>query len=484
MRIPMGRGVVYSSFSLFILGVMFILLGLLSRVADVLQVRVNETFFIVLGVLAGAATIVLWLSPRWKRRFSLFIDENFYVNRHDYRRQWERLSRQVRPTLDRGELVKSVCGTLRPMLHASEVYLAILNPITGHYNVYDRDSNLVPNFTPAASGSLATLLSKRAAAVSLRELEADIELIPGYLEHKDVLSSLGISSMAPMISGDELVGILLFSGTRHGGPYSPEDMSLMTVIGTEIANALYGHLLLREVEERREGEALVTLSSFVLHDLKNCISAIQGVVDGARQHLDRPGFRDELLLSLASVGQRMVGLMDRLSQVHDSPRPATRQETPCGLDAILAGALEHSGAEKASGIKVQLDVPNGLVTLGDPSMLEQVFVNLLRNSVDAMPRGGVLVVRGWWGENGGDVSVEIEDTGCGMSPQFVAESLFRPFVSTKDNGLGIGLYQSKNIVEEHGGHIVVDSDVERGTRIVVSLPAITEARAEECRTVS
>ena len=121
----------------------------------------------------------------------------------------------------------------------------------------------------------------------------------------------------------------------------------MSVIGSEIASSVYGHLLLRWVEERREGEALVKLSSFVLHDLKNCVSAIQGAVEGARAHMDEPEFRRDLLISLSAAGQRMMGLMDRLSEVRASPRPSLHRDEPCRVEGILSDAVRHSGVESS-----------------------------------------------------------------------------------------------------------------------------------------
>ena len=70
--------------------------------------------------------------------------------------------------------------------------------------------------------------------------------------------------------------------------------------------------------------------------------------------------------------------------------------------------------------------------------------------------------------------MSVADNGCGMSPAFLKESLFRPFQSTKKNGLGVGMFQSRVIVEAHGGSIQVESEVGRGTTFRVSLPAKDE----------
>jgi len=167
--------------------------------------------------------------------------------------------------------------------------------------------------------------------------------------------------------------------------------------------------------------------------------------------------------------------MERLSEVRASPRPSLVRDEPCKIEGILTDALRHSGVEAAPGIRVRVDCAPGLLTHGDPEMLERVFINLCRNAADAMEGNGHLDIRAH-SDGNGSIEVDVSDTGCGMTPAYIAESLFRPFASTKQNGLGIGLYQCKNIVDEHGGRIRVESGTEGGTRVQVRLPAATEAQ--------
>lgn len=150
---------------------------------------------------------------------------------------------------------------------------------------------------------------------------------------------------------------------------------------------------------------------------------------------------------------------------------------------LVSRALEHCAVDTLDEVTVRLDVPVGVATTGDPEMLEQVLVNVVRNGIEAMDGSGRLTIRGSLDRERAMTRIVIEDQGCGMDGQFVAEKLFRPFVSTKARGLGIGLYQCKNIVEEHGGGIRVETKSGEGTRVELSLPALTEAESE-CETVS
>ena len=104
----------------------------------------------------------------------------------------------------------------------------------------------------------------------------------------------------------------------------------------------------------------------------------------------------------------------------------------------------------------------------DREQIQSVVTNLVLNARDALGSGGRIQVRT---ENRGErVVLSVVDNGCGMSQAFLKESLFRPFQSTKKKGLGIGLFQSRAIVQAHGGGMHVESEVGKGTTFIISLP--------------
>jgi signal transduction histidine kinase len=110
----------------------------------------------------------------------------------------------------------------------------------------------------------------------------------------------------------------------------------------------------------------------------------------------------------------------------------------------------------------------------DPEQIQKVVTNLVLNAIEAMPGGGK--VRLATARSGAMVVLSVTDDGCGMSAEFVNRSLFRPFQTTKKTGLGIGMFQSRMIVEAHGGKITVASSPGSGTTFQVFLPMPTEAR--------
>jgi len=112
------------------------------------------------------------------------------------------------------------------------------------------------------------------------------------------------------------------------------------------------------------------------------------------------------------------------------------------------------------------DIGSDAVAVGDSEKLRQVVINLLVNALDAMPESGTLSVKVRGAPSA--VSIEIGDTGPGIDPSILPE-IFDPFFTTKEAGTGLGLSIVRKIVDQHGGHIDIDSAPGHGTRVRVEL---------------
>jgi signal transduction histidine kinase len=111
--------------------------------------------------------------------------------------------------------------------------------------------------------------------------------------------------------------------------------------------------------------------------------------------------------------------------------------------------------------------------VADGDQLQSVIINLLLNAREAVGKSGQIRVA--TSQSDGRAVLSVADNGCGMTPAFLKHSLFRPFQTTKKKGLGIGMFQSKMIVEAHRGSIQVESHPDKGTTFRVSLPLSSPA---------
>ena len=146
--------------------------------------------------------------------------------------------------------------------------------------------------------------------------------------------------------------------------------------------------------------------------------------------------------------------------------PFAKWNLPVGFVIRSATATEVP----ADVIAVQLAVVELEI---DRDELQKVALNLLLNAVDATDGKGPILVE----VGGGDPAfIRVIDEGCGIPEDFMRRHLFTPFKTTKKNGMGIGLFQSKMIVEAHGGKIEVQSQVNKGTTFIVHLPLVSTVR--------
>ena len=150
-------------------------------------------------------------------------------------------------------------------------------------------------------------------------------------------------------------------------------------------------------------------------------------------------------------------------------KPAKLQLTIVDMNDLLDKTIDFSLRHPllSSNSSIVLDVSKNLdksipMMPADPIQLQQVFLNLLYNAIEAMTDGGRLGIASSYDKNANTVTIEISDTGKGIDKDII-EDVFNPFFTTKSKGTGLGLAITRRIVEEHDGVISVASDPEKGT---------------------
>jgi signal transduction histidine kinase len=206
----------------------------------------------------------------------------------------------------------------------------------------------------------------------------------------------------------------------------------------------------REELIRQERIATIgRLASSIVHDLRNPLAAIYG---GAEMLVDTdlsPPQVKRLAANLYSASRRILELLQDLVNV--SRGKADRAEICKLRDLVQAASDMVRTAAESQDVKISIDVPDAIELPLERARVERVFLNLLSNSLEAMPAGGELRISA--SVNGGSVLIEVRDTGTGISPE-IRDRLFQPFVSAgKKNGLGLGLALSRQTVLDHAGEL-------------------------------
>jgi len=214
--------------------------------------------------------------------------------------------------------------------------------------------------------------------------------------------------------------------------------------------------------------SLGQLAAGLAHEIKNPLAGIQGAIEVLKDDaVDESTARlyGEMLAEL----KRVHAILQRLLE---SGRPAPLRLARTDLAKLIEETVELMGpALRRQKVEVVAEVASGLPAARlDPAKIRQVLVNLIQNAGEAMvERGGHIRVRASALPAGGGVVLAVEDDGPGIAPADL-DRLFEPFFTTKFTGTGLGLAISKGLVEQHGGHIEVDSEPGRGTTFFLFLP--------------
>jgi len=245
--------------------------------------------------------------------------------------------------------------------------------------------------------------------------------------------------------------------------------------------------LLRQLESDLQRSdrlaALGTLAAGLAHEIKNPLTSLLTFSRHLERKFDDRNFRERFGSVVPRELERINGIVERLLEL---ARPARLSFALVRLPELLERAVELYADQLADrNIEIVREYARDVPPVqADKEALYRVFVNLVANALDAMPRGGRLIARAGW-VTGGDplpparrraanrVKVEIEDTGTGIEPS-ETDRIFNPFYTTRSGGTGLGLALAHKIVQDHGGRISFTSAPGRGTTFTIVLPLVAE----------
>ena len=271
-----------------------------------------------------------------------------------------------------------------------------------------------------------------------------------------------VELIIPLVFRKQLVGLMLLKGLDKGTV--PSDLIYM--IGRNISVMLTLSKLSRQLMEIQQFAQFNRVVSFLVHDVKNSVSGLSLLVMNWEKNKDNPEFVSDAYITIKDVLARLKAVVDKLS----SYRKSSSAEVDTGRFSpreVVEEVLERLNLG-ATGIRVEVEIDKGLALNCSRSAFARIVENLLLNAVDAIRKKGEGEITIWSERNDrGEWSIIVKDTGIGMDEEFVKKKLFRPFVSTKESGLGIGMYEVKSLLETCNGRIEVVSERNVGTEVIL-----------------
>jgi putative PEP-CTERM system histidine kinase len=425
--------------------------------------RLWQTAF-VFGSTTAGLTI---LSSPWLRAWAkVKVSKHFFRHRYDYRAEWVRFTDTLGKPDGAAPLDQRIVKAVADLTDSPAGLLLVpegdgLGVGAGwHWDAATgtADARLVAHLS--GSGRIVELDTVRGETADPVEAAS----IPMWMLDCDAWA------VVPLTHLDRLQGAIVLARPPLDRALDWEDFDLLRIAGRQVASYLAEARAQEALAEAERFDEFNRRFAFILHDIKNLVSQLTLVARNAERHADNPDFRVDMVATLQDSAARMNDLLARLSQQHRARAEVLRPVELLPLAETVA-----------RGKRVQHPVvvigPQGLFAQADPARVEQLLGHLVQNAIDASPPTEPVTIAASATE--ATVALTVIDHGSGMSPAFVRDQLFKPFVSTKRGGFGIGAFEAKQLAEAMGGSVLVESHEGVGTTFRVILPAADTPRLEQ-----
>ena len=425
--------------------------------------------------MAAVALAVVLLSEQLRQKLKLFINRHFYRARYDYRQKWTTFTERTTSVVDVQELCAVVVKMISETFGVPAVTIWLFDEdapevlSVGGSTVFSRTERDVLGAHKATGVDFVQFMRERRLPIDLERM-SDSKAQALKATYADYFQKAQSRYCVSLVAGQQLLGVMTLDNRLTRDPFSPEDLDLLKTFADQAAASLLSLRLSQRLLKAKEMEAFQTLSAFFVHDLKNLAAKLSLLLQNVPTHYENPVFRQDMLRVISGSVAKMTAMCSRVSLLTNK---LDLHPTLADLNELV----RHTLTDVQDLVKVPLfqelhPVPKLLL---DPEHLQKVVINLLLNANEAVNDQGEIhittdTIDGW-------VVLAVRDNGCGIPKAFMERSLFHPFQTTKSQGLGIGLFHSKMIVEAHHGRIEVESEEGKGSTFKVFLPIARDKRA-------
>jgi signal transduction histidine kinase len=395
------------------------------------------------------------------------------------------LAQQVRQTRDQATSLDQILDTAMACTGATHSYIAVsqqARAIVLARRGYSQDeAALLQQIPPSLDRGLTGRAYRTRSPVRSDDIQRDPDALPA-------LASTRAQLIIPICSGEQVLGMIDLQSPRPGA-FQSVDEPWLFALGGLAAGAIEqrGGQPSSERSSNTDGIpqhelmlssrlAVVTdLAAGVAHEINNPLTTILGYTHLLLRDQSLPDATRDDVGQIMVEGQRIAALVERFLRF---AQPASSGKRPLAINEPLLEALGLlKGRLQESGVNVILDVPaEPPMVLGQAGQLEQAFLDLLQNAIEAMTTAEERRITLQIGEQNGWVRVAISDSGRGIMPELLTR-VFEPGFTTKvdkgiSRGLGLGLYAAHTIIQDHWGRIEIQSQIWQGSTFIVCLPAI------------
>ena len=466
--IQLSHQFLYTSFTVLIVGAYFISLGVVAWILLRFEWIKNINLIVFLIFITIIALAAFLLSDRLRTKRKRFISRHFKRPQYDYQKIWGDFTERTASVTKTDELCSIIVKMVSDTLQILSVSIWLVDEKQeqlsfGGSTVFTAVQFEEMDYFRQGGLKLIRAMNTQNMPVDLKGREDDwvSDLARTYpLETKESQ----IRYCVPLKAAGLLIGIMTLSEKVFYESLTFEESELVKTISDQAAASLLSLRLSERLRQTKELEAFQTMSAFFMHDLKNLASKLSLVTQNLPKYMDNPDFQADALKTMTQSVAKINKMSSRLSLLSQKIDLSFRET---GINDLIAVSI-HDLKEYVKVPVHQSYQENLPLLMIDQEQMHKVFENLFMNAYDATGSDGRISVATVLQDNW--VEVSISDSGCGMSKEFMENNLFRPFQTTKKQGMGIGLYHCKTIIDAHGGKLSAESEEGKGTTFRILLP--------------
>ncbi len=462
-NIHISRQFVFHSTTLIGSGLYLIIMSLAGYY---IKIRSGEWGELLQSTFLFAALLLLaslFFSSKLKVKIKRYVNRSF-SNKYDYREEWNRFSNTLLTNDDDLSIHLRSLQAVSQIVDSQGAQLWLKDHNKFNYHAY-WGMPVPPPPSETEDSILIKFIEKNNDIITQKEFKnsENSQSIPDHWFIKDSKGWL----IVPLRVNNLLFGFIHLQSSLSSLELDHEDRELLSTIAHHVALYLSQNESTLALQEAEKFKSINQMTAFLTHDLKTLLSQLFLLVENGKIHKDNPAFIEDMLITLEHVSKKIQRLVLQLKEpeIRDFPEKIK-------LLDILNDILNDY---KHSPVRPELINTDDLYPLinANRSELKSALKHIIQNAVESVCKNGLVKIE-LTSSTPANISIIIMDNGKGMSAEFIANHLFRPFDSTKGvSGMGIGVYQSREYIRTLKGDIQVASIEKSGTTFTITLPIET-----------
>lgn len=424
---------------------------------------VAQAIFLFITILVLALFVS---SRRIRARIYVLVNKHFYPYKYDYREEWLRFIRTISTSSEEKELYHNTIKSIAQIIESPGGMLW-LREDNGFFVCVDTWEMEHVTVREPAETSLLKFMETNEFVISVDEFQKQPEVYNrlGYLELPEWVKEVQPWLIVPLIYNDLLIGfIVLDHAMARKKTFNWEDSDLLKTAARQVAAFLEQMNASMALAEARQFESFNKVSTYVVHDIKNLVAQLSLISSNAQKHKDNPLFMEDVFKTINNSVSKMNKMMEVLSG-----KGTESKSSKVNIISVLEELVHHRQIAGGKPVPILGCESSSYNVKADKNQLLAILGHLVQNAQDATDDNGKITIAQKRSTDG--VVIEIEDTGTGMSEEFIKSNLFKPFKTTKGSkGMGIGVYEAREIILAIGGQIEVESEPGVGTRFKLTIP--------------